>query len=119
MAQYGDARLEAGAVLDLLAEPLADTALREQLVAELVDLALVVCARELAAFRDDDDREVLAAPVAATDLLLDLVVIDRPLRDEDHVRPAGDPAVHGDPPSVAAHHLDDHHAVVRLGRRVD
>ena len=28
------------------------------------------------------------------------------------------PLMHGDPAGVAAHHLDDHHAVVRLGGRV-
>ena len=37
---------------------------------------------------------------------------------EDHVGAAGEPGVEGDPAGVAAHHLDDHHAVVRLGRRV-
>jgi hypothetical protein len=31
---------------------------------------------------------------------------------------SGDAAVDGDPAGVAAHHLDDHDAVVRLGRRV-
>ena len=58
--EHGHARLEAGAALDLVAELLADAALGEQLVAELVDLALVLGARQLAAFADDDDREVLA-----------------------------------------------------------
>ena len=51
-------------------------------------------------------------------LVRHLVEIDRPLRDQDHVRAAGDSAVNGDPPGVPAHHLDDHHAVVRLGSRV-
>ena len=32
--------------------------------------------------------------------------------------PAGDAGVGGDPPAVAAHHLDHHHPVVALGRRV-
>ena len=40
------------------------------------------------------------------------------LRDEHHRRPTGDPGVGGDPAAVAAHHLDDHHPVVALGRRV-
>src|SRR5207237_6319105 len=117
-AEHGDTRLEAGAVLDLVAEALADAALREQLVAELVDLALVLGARQLAAFADDDDREVLATAVAAVDLVADDVVVDGDLGDEDHVRAAGDPTVHGDPAGVAAHYLDDHDAVVRLGRRM-
>ena len=43
---------------------------------------------------------------------------DRLLGDQDHVGAARDPAHDGDPARVAAHHLDDHHAVVRLGGRV-
>ena len=119
VAEDGHARLEAGRLLDLLAEPVADAALREQLVAELVDLALFLGSRELAALADDDDREVLAARVPAADLARDLVEVDRPLGDQDHVGAAGDAAVHRDPAGVPAHHLDDHDAVVRLGRRVE
>ena len=40
------------------------------------------------------------------------------LGDQDHVGAAGDAAHHRDPARVAAHHLDDHDAVVRLRRRV-
>ncbi len=40
------------------------------------------------------------------------------LRDQDDVGAARDSAHHRDPSGVAAHHLDDHHAVVRLGGRV-
>ena len=43
---------------------------------------------------------------------------DRLLGDQDHVGAAGDPGVERDPADVPAHHLDDHDAVVRLGRRV-
>ena len=43
---------------------------------------------------------------------------ERVLGDEDDVRAARDAAHHGDPARVAAHHLHDHHAVVRLGCRV-
>ncbi len=49
MAEHGDARLVAGTRLDLFPEPFADAALGEQLVAELVDLSLVVGAGQLAA----------------------------------------------------------------------
>jgi hypothetical protein len=41
--------------------------------------------------------------------------VERPLGHQDHVGAAGDAGVGGDPPGVAAHHLDDDHAVVRLG----
>ena len=47
-----------------------------------------------------------------------LVDVDGPLGDQDHVGAARDAAVHGDPAGVAAHHLDHHDAVVRLGGRV-
>src|SRR4029079_10734886 len=76
VTEHGDARLVAGAALDLDAEPLADAALREQLVTELVDLALVLGAGQLAALGNDDDREVLAASVPAADLLLHVVEVD-------------------------------------------
>src|SRR4029077_16955432 len=75
--QHRDARLEARSALDLPAEALADPALREQPVPELVDLALVLGARELAAFADDDDREVLAPGVPSADLAADLVELHR------------------------------------------
>ena len=42
----------------------------------------------------------------------------RVLGDEHDVGAAGDAAHDGDPAGVAAHDLDDHHAVVRLRRRV-
>ena len=44
--------------------------------------------------------------------------VERLLGDEDDVGAAGEAGVQGDPARVAAHHLDDEHAVVRLGRGV-
>ena len=73
---------------------------------------------QLVALADDHDREVLAALVPPLDLGAGVLDGDRQLRDQDHVRAAGDPARDGDPARVPAHHLDDHHAVVRLGGRV-
>src|SRR5262249_17699987 len=98
---------------------LADTALRQDHVSELILLARVLEARQLAALADDDDGEVLAARVPLPDPLRDLLEVDRDLGHEDHVGAAGDAAHHRDPARVAAHHLDDHHAVVRLGGRVE
>ena len=56
--------------------------------------------------------------VAALDLGAGLLDRQRMLGDEDHVGAAGDPAHDGDPARVTPHHLDHHHAVVRLGRGV-
>src|SRR5207237_1665280 len=118
VAEHGHARLVAGALLDLARERRADTALRQAHVPELVDVAGVTGALELVPLGHDDDGEVLPALVAPADVVARLVDRDRLLGDQDHVRTAGDPAHHGNPTGVAPHHLDDHHAVVRLGRRV-
>ena len=80
--------------------------------------ALTRLVRELVALADDDDREVLAALVPVLDLAARLLDRDRLLGDQDHVGAAGDPAHDRDPARVPAHHLDDHHAVVRLRGRV-
>ena len=72
-------------------------------------------ALELVALGDDDDREVLAAVVPALDLLAGVLDRDRVLGDQDHVGAAGDAADDRDPARVPAHHLEHHHAVVRLG----
>ena len=73
---------------------------------------------ELVALADDDDREVLARLVPLLQQAAGVLDGDRLLGDQDHVGAAGDPGVQRDPAGVPAHHLDDHDAVVRLGRRV-
>src|SRR5207248_8981814 len=119
VAEDGYAGLVAGALLDLACQPRADAALREPDVAELIQVARLVEPLELVALAHDDDREGLATLVALADLLAGVVDRDRLLGDHDHVGAAGDPAHDGDPARVAAHHLDDHHAVVRLGGGVE
>ena len=47
-------------------------------------------------------------------MLDDAVDVVGDLGDQDDVRVAGDAGVHRDPAGVAAHHLDDHDALVRL-----
>ena len=74
--------------------------------------------RQLVPLGDDDDREVLAAGVPSRDLAARVLDGDRMLGNEDDVGAAGDPAHDGDPAGVPAHDLDHHHAVVRLGGRV-
>ncbi len=63
----------------------------------------------------DHDREEAPTRVAALDQAADLVDVEGPLGDQDHVRAAREPGVQGDPARVTPHHLDDHHSVVRLG----
>src|SRR5829696_1337315 len=85
---------------------LGDHSLLARLVGQLVPLA------------DDDDGEVLAALVPTLQLPARRLDRDRLLGDQDRVRAAGNPAHDRDPTGMASHHLDDHHAVVGLGRRV-
>ena len=118
--EHGDARLVAGLCLDEVRELQPDAA--QAHVAEFVQLlgGGRFLGAELGAFGDDDDGEVLVlCAVPVLDVLANLVNVDRPLGDEDHVRAARHPGVHGDPARVPAHHLADDDALVRLGGRVE
>ena len=61
---------------------------------------------------------MLALALAVGDLVAHAVVVERDLGDEDDVGAAREPRGAGDPAGVAAHHLQHHHAIVALGRRV-
>ena len=95
---------------DLLGDA-AEADLAAQLLADGADVA-VLGARALG---DDDDAVAPAGGVAALDALDDAVDVVRDLGQQDDVGVAGDARVHRDPARVAAHHLDDHDALVRLG----
>ena len=89
-------------------------------VAELVELLVLGlghAAHRLRPLGDDEDRRVVVLEAAA-DELADPLEVEGQLGDEDHVGAAGEAGVEGDPAGVAAHHLDDQHAVVAVGRRV-
>ncbi len=68
---------------------------------------------------DDDDRGEVALGVAALEGVAHGVDVEGLLGDEDHGGPTGDARPRGDVPGVAAHDLDDHHPVVRLGGGVE
>jgi hypothetical protein len=119
VAEYGRPRLVAGALFECVGHDLADAT--ELSVAEGVDLA--AGDREGAFLGDgalghDDDRRVATLAVTLHDLGRDLVDVERLLGDEDLGGAAGHARVHRDPTGVAAHHLADEDAVVRLGGRV-
>src|SRR5262249_17081691 len=118
VAEHRDPTPEAGPLLHLARECIADAALREPNVPELVLLAFVGEPFELVSLRDDDDREVLAPLVPAADVVAGFVDRDRLLRDEDHVGAAGDSTHDRDPTRVPPHDFHGHDAVVRLGRGV-
>ena len=66
---------------------------------------------------DDHDRRVPGLePVLHVGA--DPLDVERPLRDEDHVRAAGQPGVQRDPAGVPAHHLHDQRPVVAFRRGV-
>ena len=48
----------------------------------------------------------------------DLLDVVRDFRNQNRVRGPGYPGVQRDPTGVSTHHLYDHHAIVRFGRRV-
>ena len=79
-------------------------------VQPLVRQRQVVVARPGALGHHHDRRVPGLEPVLH--VLTDLVQAERPLGDEDHVRPAGQSRVQRDPARVPAHHLDHHHPVM-------
>src|SRR3982074_1074414 len=89
VSEHGDAGLEAGALLDLSPEQLADAGVGALHVSELIDLPGVFEPGQFAALADHDDREVLAPRVPTADAVGDLFEVDRLLRDADHIRAAG------------------------------
>src|SRR5437899_3003847 len=75
--------------------------------------------RTIAGRKTGSVAEALADGLAVAHELADAVDGERYLGDEDGVRSAGDARLERDPAGVAAHHLDEHDAMVRLGRRMD
>src|SRR5581483_3284105 len=103
-----------------LGQCVADAA--EAGVTERVDLAAVRADRALLRRRtlgDDHDRRVPPLRlVTMTDGGAHVVDVEGILGDQHHHRSPTDARPQGDVTGMAPHHLDDHHAVVRLGRRV-
>src|SRR5439155_23986203 len=118
VAEHRGARLHLRARLDLLRDRLADRAVLDAHVTEVVDLAFVGYARELGAFARDDHGEVLAARAPALDGRGDVVELHFLLGDEDVVGAARDAREERDPTRMPAHRLDDEGAAVRLRGRV-
>ena len=79
---------------------------------------MTAAADRLGAFGDDDDAELRAERLALANRGRDLFGIVGNLRQQDHVGAAGDAGLQRDPAGVAAHHFDDHDALVRFRRRV-
>jgi hypothetical protein len=74
---------------------------------------------QMAALGDHHDAVVLAVVVVVLEQSADVVDVDVLLRNENHVRAAGDARGVGDPAGIAAHHFNHDHAIVRVGGGVD
>src|SRR5207247_828298 len=104
--EHRGTRLEAGALLDLPLQAVADAA--EALVAELVLAAGRKVHRSLTrrrSLRHHDDREVTPAGMAAVDHLAHLLDVKGALWDQDHVRAAREAGVQCNPARMAPHYL--------------
>src|SRR5882672_10728934 len=69
-------------------------------------------------FRDYHDGESATMFFALLEQGTNTRDSERMLRNQNRIRAAGDAAVRRNPSRVAAHHFDYHHAVVRLGCRM-
>ena len=115
MAEHSSARLLAGALLDGTGQPVTDTG--ELHMAEGIDRGVLghqVPILGQGALSHADDGGVLLLE-AILDPSADLIEVEGHLGDEDDVGAARHARMQGDPSGVTAHHLDDEHAMVRLG----
>src|SRR5215207_1530251 len=115
----GGASLVAGPLLYLPFQPAGDPAQPD--VAEGIGRRALGgrhAALRLRSLRDHDDRRVLALE-AADDVVGDPIEVEFDLRDQDHVGPACEPRVKGDPASIPPHHLADQRPAVALRGRVE
>ena len=120
MAGDGHADLLPGQLLQLRRKPVGYRRVRHGLACRLE--FLFAHGRLLAAdraLRDRDDREALAVLRTLFDGLRDLFRGVRDLRDDDDVRARGDARVQRQPAGLVAHDLDDEHARVGKGGRMD
>ena len=113
VAEDGDPRFEACLLFDHIADELPYTT--QFHMTKLVSTRLlhhVLAAFEGGAFGHHDDAEVLTAIMTHLDRLDDLFYRHVVLGHQNQISATGDPSVHGDPPRVTAHHLDDHDPIV-------
>src|SRR6266581_1481140 len=115
VTEHQRARLLAGQLRDRVRHLVTDPA--EALVLRIDERHRPALGRR--ALRHDDDAEMAALLLTPADLVAYLRDVERDLGDEDDVGRARDSRVQRDPPGVAAHHFDHHHALVALGGRVE
>src|SRR5512135_569862 len=67
----------------------------------------------------DHDAEVATVSFPLADLVAHATDVERDFGHENDIGGAGDPRIQGDEAGSASHHLDHHHSLVALGRRVE
>ena len=112
VAQDAGADFPACSLAHLAADDLGDPA--EAVFAARGVVAFLAAILGRSALGHDDHRALRPLAAAAHHLGGDLFKFERDLRDEDDIRAAGEPAVKRDPPRMAAHHFQDHHALVAV-----
>ena len=113
-------RFKVGLLGDLRRERDADAPEAHRIrtvVHDLVDGLLAALRRR--PLGDGDQRKALAAPGALDARLADRLQVIGQFRNQNHVRPARQARVQRQPARVAPHQLDEHHAVVAGGGRVN
>ena len=121
VAQADRAGLITGSLLDLIGQLLADTS--QARMAEGVQIGRFVDHLpniwQVAALSHHHHSIMLVVVVVVLEQRTDMVDVYVLLGDQNHVRAAGHAGGVGDPAGIAAHHLDHHHAVVRIGGGMD
>src|ERR1051325_9273884 len=67
------------------------------------------------ALRDNNDTKIRSCEIACSNLVCHSLSRKRNLRNQDDICAARYSRVQGDPTSMTAHHLQDHHSIMRLG----
>ena len=112
--------LEASLLLDQLGQSLADA--REARVTKGIGLGVaqhLAHLGQMTAFRHHHHAVVLAVIVVVLEQRADVVDVDVFFGNQNDVRTAGHAGGVGDPAGIAAHHLNNDDAIVRVGGRVD
>lgn len=113
VAEDDIAGFDLGAFFDFGGEPFGDAA-EADWIRGFFDDAIddLLAAFGLGAFGDSDDGEAFATLRTPEAVLGNLFDVELDLRDQNHIGPTRKPGVEGNPPGVATHELNDHHAVM-------
>src|SRR4051794_32326562 len=119
MAEHTDARFLVGASFDLLRDDCADTAKSSLAIGRRVGGRDELAAALAGAFGHDDDREIFSLLCALGNLVANALVAERDFWNKDHIGAASHAGKQCNPTGVAAHHFQDHYALMAFGSGVE